>query len=154
MTSVETRQQRRYSARRAAKGRIARPPQKNAFYRALEALKARGEALQAAAVIGPLMQKLALMDLAMKLGGYRSRGHGLCKPSYAHGRGSRGGNNARTGRPHQGAQERLRQLLGGWAMSQRWGGLTKRQFLEKLRTSEGRKNLKALAERVQRMAAA
>lgn len=152
MTSAETRQQRRHRARTDAKGHIARPPQKNAFYRALEVIKLRTEALTAAATIGPLAAKIAIMDLAMKLGEYKSRGHGKNRPSYAHGRGSRGGRVV--GGPHQGAQERLRRLLGGWAASKHWSDLTKRQFIAKLQTAEGRKTLRGVAERVRRLVAA
>lgn len=65
------------------------------------------------------------------IGPYLSRGHGRGTVTYANGRGSRGGNNGGMGMPHQGRQECLRRLRGGWAG---FGGdrLTKRQAIERL----------------------
>jgi hypothetical protein len=63
------------------------------------------------------------------IGPYRSRGHGRGLTTYANGRGSRGGNNAGMGVPHQGRQECLRRLRGGWA-GYSGGVLTKRRAVE------------------------
>lgn len=122
--NVQTRQQRRYQKRKERKG-IAKP-QKNAFRRAYEAFKLRAEALKAASILTPLLAKLALMDLAMRLGDYKSRGHGKNAPSYALGRGSRGGSWPKA---HQSGQECLRRALGGWAFRQRFTGMTKVETL-------------------------
>lgn len=119
--SPETRQQRRYRQRVEKKGPPR--PQKNAFNRALDTFKQRAEALKAASLIGPLEAKLALMDLANKLGQYKSRGHGRGTPARNHLR-------IRSRyRPHQGAQETFRRRLGGYAATMRAFGQTKRQML-------------------------
>lgn len=125
MTTAETRQQRRHKARQEAKGIAV--PQKNAFHRALTAFKMRAEALQAAMAMGPIAAKLALMDLSMKLGAYKSRGKG---------KGNEGRNymrpytNAR--KPHASGQECLRRAVGGWGFRKRLTGLTKRETLQLL----------------------
>lgn len=106
--SVETHQQRRFKARQEKKGPMK--PQKNAFHRAMKMFKERAEALKAAMMMGPITAKLALMELADRLGQYVSRGKGRggISPSY----------NVAAGRskymPHQGEQERERRRLGGF----------------------------------------
>lgn len=129
--SVETRQQRRFRARQEKKG--PPKPQRGAFKRALEAFRHRAEALKAASALTPLLAKLALMELAGRLGQYKSRGHGRGTPP------RRFGNRPGAYRPHQGAQERIRRTLGGWAFNKRMSGLTKRQALEMLATKEGQR---------------
>lgn len=103
MISAETRQQRRYKRRQERKG-IAKP-HSNAYGRALKAFKIRAEALRAAAAMTPILAKLALMELAGKLGAYKSRGHGRGTPSRRYG--------SRPGKyePHQGAKECERRRL-------------------------------------------
>lgn len=96
MTSPETRQQRRFKARQEKK---EIHPQKNAFYRAMAMFKERAEAMKAAALIGPIEAKLALMALADRLGQYKSRGHGRGAPM------RRYGNKGGAYSPHQGARE-------------------------------------------------
>lgn len=129
--SVETRQQRRFRARQERKG--PPKPHKGPFKRALEAFKQRAEALKAASALTPLLAKLALMELAGRLGAYKSRGHGRGTPSRRYG--SRPGAYS----PHQGAQERIRRTLGGWAFNYRMSGLTKRETLELISTREGQR---------------
>lgn len=128
--SPETRQQRRFRARQERKG----PPKqhKGAFKRALEAFKQRAEALKAASVLTPLLAKLALMELADRLGAYKSRGHGRGSPNRRYG-------NTSSHTAHQGAQERIRRTLGGWAENYRTTGLTKRETLELISTREGQR---------------
>ena len=53
---------------------------------------------------------LAFQEALAGLAPYRSRGHGRGRP----GKRSRGGNNGGLGRPHQGKQERLRRMIGGF----------------------------------------
>lgn len=141
--SAETRQQRRFNGRQERKG-IAKP-QKNAFRRAMEAFKSRSEALTAAAIMGPLMMKIALMDLALKLGEYKSRGHGINRPSYAHGRGSRGGSWTKA---HQSGQECLRRAVGGWALVQARTGLSKHETFALLATHGNKIRLQASIDMV------
>lgn len=115
MHTAETRQQRRHRQRQEKKQSSYRP-QKNAFRRALVVFKERAEALKAAAAImGPIAAKLALMDLAMRLGAYKSRGKGRGTPARSY--------NLAAGRsrymPHQGERECLRRRLGGFGHA-RW----------------------------------
>lgn len=78
----------------------------------------------------PLEYKRSLDEKLRGIGPYVSRGHGLNRPSYAHGRGSRGGNNGLVGYPHQGGQECARRMVGGWAQHFfKSGGQTKRQAI-------------------------
>lgn len=138
--SVETRQQRRFRGRQEKKGIAV--PVKNAFYRAMGMAKQVTEALSAAMNLGPVAMKLAMMDLAFRLGNYKSRGKGRGTPARNY------------LRPYSTAwrdrgtkvQESLRQMLGGWALNKRLTGLTKNQFLDKMRTAEGRIELRRLAE--------
>lgn len=123
MTTAETRQQRRFRARQEKKG-IAKP-QKNAYKRALEQFKIRAEAMKAAAIMTPLLAKIALMDLAARMGVYKSRGHGRGTPSRNYMRPYC--NNGGTGRPHQGVQECLRRAVGGFAMCLQREGMNKRE---------------------------
>lgn len=122
--SPETRQQRRWKQRHEKRQPFA--PQKNAFKRAMAAFKERAEVLKAAASMLPIDAKLAFMALAQRIGDYRSRGHGLNKPSYAHGAGSRGGSWPKA---HYNGQECLRRAVGGWAFAKRCTGMTKHEIL-------------------------
>lgn len=114
MHTAETRQQRRHRQRQEKKQSSYRP-QKNAFRRALVVFKERAEALKAAAIMGPIAAKLALMDLAMRLGAYKSRGKGRGTPARSY--------NLAAGRsrymPHQSERECLRRRLGGFGHA-RW----------------------------------
>lgn len=123
--SVETRQQRRYSARQQRKGTAK--PQKNAFYRVMAVTKTVADAVRAAGALPALAMKIAMMELAYKLGEYKSRGHGKNAPSYAHGRGSHGGSWRKA---HQSGQECLRRAIGGWAHHKRYAGMTKIETLQ------------------------
>lgn len=125
--SPETRQQRRFRARQERKQ--PHPQPKNAFKRAMQAFEDRAEVLKAAAAMLPIDAKLAFMALAARIGNYRSRGHGLNRPSYAHGRGSRGGSWPEA---HQSGQEALRRAVGGWAFYKRCTGLTKNETFQLL----------------------
>lgn len=142
MTTAETRQQRRHRARQEKKGEPK--PHKGAYRRALEAFKERAEALKAAMSMGQIAPKLALMDLANRLGTYKSRGHGRGTPSRNYMR-PRGHNKA-----HQGAQERMRRALGGFAFAQRMTGLNKRETIALVdRVGAGKylpRNIRALTE--------
>lgn len=120
--TAETRQQRRFKQRQDRKG--ARAPAKNAFYRVMAIVNQRAEALKAAMMIGPIAAKLALMDLALKLGEYKSRGHGRGTPTRNHLR------SINSRRPHQGAQECARRAVGGWARHYKRTGWTKEQALQ------------------------
>lgn len=112
MISHETRQQRRFKARQEKK---EIHPQKNAFYRAMAMFKERAEAMKAAALIGPIEAKLALLALADRLGQYKSRGKGKGVPARAHNR------QAARSRymPHQGEREcaRRRRQMANFAAS-------------------------------------
>lgn len=125
--SVETRQQRRHSARQQRKG--APKPQKNAFYRAMAVAKNCADALRAAASLGQIAMKIAMMDLAIKLGQYKSRGHGRGTPMcnsrpYC--------NNGGKQRPHQSGQECLRRAVGGWGFRKNYTGMTKAETMRLL----------------------
>lgn len=113
MISPETRQQRRFKARQERKKLHAKPAQKNAFYRAMTMFKERAEALKAAALIGPIEAKLALLALADRLGQYKSRGKGRGTPM------RRYGNRTGAYMPHQGERECLRRRIGGFAERRR-----------------------------------
>lgn len=122
----ETRQQRRARSRMERKGPAKL--QKNAYQRALVMFRERAEALKAAAVTGPTA-KLALMELAHKLGQYKSRGHGRGSPMRRYGQ---AGNNGGKSRPHMSGQECMRRAVGGWGFRSRITGLTKTETLRLL----------------------
>lgn len=74
-------------------------------------MKAKLAFSAAAAMFAAIREAMALPNVADRreamsdIGAYRSRGKGRGAVSYARGRGSRGGNNAGRGVPHQGPAE-------------------------------------------------
>lgn len=104
--------------RQLRKTRAAERMARSAFKRAkLMAAQVKAALESCVHLLGqPLEYKRSLDEKLKGIGPYESRGHGLNRPSYAHGRGSRGGNNAGAGVPHQNYQEcnrRQRQMRRG-----------------------------------------
>jgi hypothetical protein len=136
MTSAtpETRQQRRARARQEAKAFLQAQPRskkeerqhRNAFKRAKEQFAEIRKATEAQFHLGPMAVRLAMMQLAAMLGTYVSRGKGRGKPA------RRYGNEPGAYSPHQGRQECLRRVVGGWAFAQRLWGTTKAQGLAQM----------------------
>lgn len=124
--TAETRQQRRHRARQERKLQGLNRPltkaeqrqRRNAFKRAKAQFAEVNKAVEAQFALGPMAVKLALMSLLALIGPYRSRGKGRGTPSRRYG-------NSSSHMPHQGLQERMRRLVGGFALTQRVAGMTK-----------------------------
>ena len=79
---------------------------------------ARARAMMAQLAAAMCLGKGARQEALANIGQYRSRGHGRNKPAKAY--------HARSKyQPHQGAQEKVRRVSGGWAKAP----VTKREFL-------------------------
>lgn len=138
MTSAtpKTRAERRRSARQEAKAALqARPltkaqerQRRGAFKGAKQMFARVREETQKAFLLGPMAVQMALMQLLAILGPYKSRGKG---------RGDVGRNYLRGAfrsryTSHQGRQECMRRVLGGWAFSTSFYGVTKARALAHL----------------------
>jgi hypothetical protein len=114
MATALSRQQERRAQQRARKNDRRKPVSEKTKRLAFKAAKQHfteiRKATEAQFHLGPVAMQLVMMQLVAMLGAYKSRGKGR-------GTASRGyGNRSANGPAHQGLQERLRRLIGGWPM--------------------------------------